>query len=46
VTQGIKKGEACDALCRTITDIGQILAEHFPVKPDDTNELPDEVMTE
>ncbi len=45
VTQGIKKGEACDALCRTITEIGQLLAEHFPVKSDDTNELPDEVMT-
>jgi putative membrane protein len=45
VTQGIKEGRACDALCQTINDIGQILAEHFPVRTDDTNELSDEVIT-
>lgn len=45
VTQGIKEDQACDALCSTILEIGAILATHFPVKPDDTNELSDEVMT-
>jgi putative membrane protein len=46
VTLGIKEGRACDALCQSITEAGQVLAEHFPVRPDDTNELSDEVMTE
>jgi len=46
VTQGIKEGRACDALCSAIPEIGAILATHFPVKPDDTNELSDDVMTE
>ncbi|MGC2062208.1 MAG: hypothetical protein WA610_04465 [Thermodesulfovibrionales bacterium] len=45
VTQGIKEERACDALCQAITEAGHILAEHFPVRSDDTNELSDEVMT-
>jgi putative membrane protein len=45
VTQGIKDGRACDALCQAISEVGQPLAEHFPVKHDDTNELSDDVMT-
>ncbi|MDA8084575.1 MAG: hypothetical protein M0024_13030 [Nitrospiraceae bacterium] len=46
VSRGIKEGRACDALCRAITETGEILATHFPVQHDDTNELSDEVMTE
>lgn len=45
VTQGIKEGRACDALCRAMTDAGLILREHFPLKHDDSNELPDEIFT-
>ncbi|MHB8880860.1 MAG: TPM domain-containing protein [Thermodesulfovibrionales bacterium] len=45
VTQGIKEGHACDTLCQSITEAGQILAEHFPVRHDDTNELSNEVIT-
>lgn len=45
VTQGIKEGRACDALCQAITEVGHPLAEHFPVRHDDTNELSDEVIT-
>lgn len=40
VTEGIKNGAACDALCREIRLCGELLAEHFPVRHDDTNELP------
>lgn len=46
VSQGIKEGRACDALCQAIKDAGEILAKHFPLTPGDTNELSDRVMTE
>jgi putative membrane protein len=41
---GIREGRACTALCSIIGRCGRILAEHFPRKVDDVNELPDEVM--
>jgi len=44
VTTGIREGRACRALCSVITRCGTILAEQFPRKADDVNELPDEVM--
>lgn len=42
--RGIKGRQATEALCREITKVGEILARHFPVCPDDTNELSDEVI--
>ena len=45
VSQGIRNGRACDSLCKAIEGSGELLALHFPVTPDDTNELSDEVMT-
>jgi putative membrane protein len=44
VSRGIKEGRACDALCQAIEGIGQLLVEHFPITPGDTNELPNEVL--
>jgi putative membrane protein len=46
VSAGIRGGRACDALCSAITEAGGLLAQHFPITPDDTNELPDHVITE
>jgi len=46
VSQGIRDGRACDALCEAIRESGELLAKHFPITPDDTDELSDEVMTE
>lgn len=46
VSQGIKDGRACDALCEAIKETGDLLSRYFPITPDDTDELPDEVMTE
>ena len=46
ISRGIKDGRACDSLCQAIEGIGRLLAEHFPCTPGDTDELPDEVMTE
>jgi putative membrane protein len=42
---GIKQGQACNALCRQIETVGAILAQHFPIKTDDTNELSNELIT-
>jgi putative membrane protein len=46
VSQGIKEGRACDALCQAISETGKILATHFPLTPGDTNELSDQVIME
>ena len=40
ITDGIHRGETCNALCAAIDSCGQLLEEHFPVKADDTDELP------
>lgn len=40
VTSGIKDGTACEALCREIRICGELLAEHYPARHDNTNELP------
>jgi putative membrane protein len=42
---GIKQSRAAEALCQEIQQIGIVLAQHFPIKSDDTNELPNEVQT-
>jgi putative membrane protein len=46
VSQGVREGRACDALCEAIEGVGQLLAKHFPMKAGDIDELPDEVITE
>ena len=45
IAVGIKQGQACNALCRQIEAVGVILAHHFPIKADDTNELSNQVLT-
>ena len=39
VSQGIKQGNSCQAICEGIERIGTILEEHFPIRADDKNEL-------
>jgi putative membrane protein len=46
VSQGIREGHACDALCQAIRDAGKVLAVHFPIARHDTNELSDTVITD
>lgn len=46
IAEGIKNNKACDALCSSIEEIGEILTEHFPYKADDINELTDRVIYE
>ncbi len=44
VSTGIKNKQTAEALVREIQAVGLILAKHFPIKDDDTNELSDEVI--
>lgn len=46
ISEGIKEGKACITLCNAISEIGEVLALHFPISKDDINELTDEMMTE
>lgn len=46
VSRGVREGLASQALCRSITEAGTLLAEHFPITPGDKNELSDSIITE
>jgi len=46
VSRGIREGRACEALSQAIQGIGGLLSRHFPITSDDTDELPDDVITE
>lgn len=39
LTEGIKAGRSCEALCTAIGEIGDKLVTHFPVQKDDVDEL-------
>jgi len=39
ITRGIREGHRTDAICSAVETIGQLLESHFPIKPDDTDEL-------
>ena len=45
MTEGIRNNQATPAICLAIRTIGQTLAEHFPVAPDDINELDNVIIT-
>jgi len=44
ISAGIREGRACAALCEVIEKCGRKLSEHFPRRPDDVNELPDDLI--
>ena len=39
ITDGIRQKRSADAICEAVEKIGELLKRHFPVKPDDTDEL-------
>ena len=39
ITNGIGNKQAAPAICEAVVSVGNLLAEFFPIKPDDTNEL-------
>lgn len=40
VTTGIRQGRTADALCEAVAHCGELLADKFPPRADDTDELP------
>jgi len=44
IVRGIKEGKAREGICAAIEDCGKALSLHFPPRPDDINELPDQVI--
>lgn len=44
ITEGIKTGDPVKGIATAVSEIGVMLSEHFPVKSDDTNELPNTVV--
>ena len=44
LAQGLKSGRGADAVCETVLACGEELARHFPRRPDDRNELPDDLI--
>ncbi|NOY12392.1 MAG: hypothetical protein GXP51_01470 [Deltaproteobacteria bacterium] len=46
IVSGLKSGDACNAVCKAVTRCGELLQEHFPIKDDDTNELPNLIIEE
>ena len=39
ITDGIKQSRPAEAICTAVEKIGDLLKTHFPIKPDDTDEL-------
>ncbi len=44
LTQYFKDKKYTKGITALIQNMGELLAYHFPIKPDDTNELPDDVV--
>lgn len=45
LSKGIQEKDYCNAVCATIAKCGEELTKHFPIKPGDTNELTNEVIS-
>ncbi len=46
IITGLKSDDACSAVCKAVERCGELLQEHFPIKDDDTNELPNLIIEE
>lgn len=46
MSNSFKQGDFCKGLCDAVKEVGEHLKTHFPIKPDDTDELPDDVIVE
>ncbi len=44
ITKGIRDGRQGEAIASAVEQCGKLLSQHFPRKPDDTNELADAVI--
>lgn len=41
--EGLRRGTAREAVVQAVADVGAVLAREFPRRPDDVDELPDDV---
>ena len=39
IVAGIREKRAVEAVCKAVADVGELLAEHFPIRDDDQDEL-------
>lgn len=46
IQEQFREGRICEGICLGIREIGEKLKVHFPVEPDDRNELPDTISEE
>lgn len=46
ITEGIRIKQAAAAICLAVDTVGRTLSEHFPVAPDDINELENVIVTD
>jgi len=46
ITDGIKQNNQAEAICLAVNEVGHILKQHFPIKPDDRNELKNLIIEE
>ncbi len=46
MAERFRKGDFAGGLVYAVEEVGKVLAEHFPHRSDDVNELPDEVVEE
>ena len=44
IIRGITEGRAREGICAAIESCGRALAQHFPIRPDDVNELSNQVI--
>ncbi|MEN6617874.1 MAG: TPM domain-containing protein [Syntrophorhabdus sp.] len=46
ISEGIRNNKAAEALIKAIGEAGELLHEHFPLEPGDTNEISDSLIIE
>ena len=39
ITEGIRRKRPADAICEAVAQVGRMLETHFPIRPDDQDEL-------
>ena len=46
IVEAIKSGKPEEGICKALKQVANLLAEHFPIKEDDKNEIPDNIEIE
>lgn len=46
IADGFKSNKGADGICRAVTEVGNLLKDNFPRKPDDVNEISNEAVQE